>query len=71
MEDYTILRWEGLDSDAAFHLELFDAAGRVVRSAEIEVRGNEYLFRAAELAPGVYQVVISNEKQRFSARLLK
>ena len=71
VEDYTIIRFDGLDRDAAFQLELFDAAGRLVASNKIVITGGEYLFRVTDLAPGAYQLVLRSDTQRFSARLLK
>jgi len=73
MEDYTIVTFEGLESDADFNFQIMDASGRLVRNENIRVSANNptYLFNASELARGIYQVVLSNEKGNQIIRLVK
>ena len=73
MEDYTIVTFEGLESDSDFNFQIMDASGRLVRNENIRVSVNNptYMFDASELARGIYQVVLSNEKGNQIIRLVK
>ncbi len=73
IEDYTIVNFEGLESDSHFNFQIMDASGRLVRNENIHVSANNptYMFDASELARGIYQVVLSNEKGNQIIRLVK
>jgi hypothetical protein len=73
MEDYTVVNFEGLESDSDFNFQIMDAAGRSVRSQSIRVSMSNptYLFNASELARGIYQIVVSNENGSQIIRLVK
>jgi len=73
MEDYTVVNFEGLESDSDFNFQIMDAAGRSVRSQSIRVPMSNptYLFNASELARGIYQIVVSNENGSQIIRLVK
>jgi hypothetical protein len=65
--------FEGLESDSDFNFQIMDASGRLVRNENIRVSVNNptYMFNASELARGIYQVVLSNEKGNQIIRLVK
>jgi hypothetical protein len=73
MEDYTIVNFEGLETETDFNFQLMDAAGRLIRNENIHVSPENptYLFTASELARGIYQIVVSNKNDNQVIRLVK
>jgi hypothetical protein len=73
MEEFTIVKFEGLESDSEFNFQIMDAAGRLVCNHNIRVSPEDptYQFNASELARGIYLVVVSNDNANQIIRLVK
>ncbi len=65
--------FKGLTRNASYSLTLFDASGRLIRRAKIDVNATQNYFdlEIASLPPGVLLVLINGDQERYVQRLVK
>jgi hypothetical protein len=73
MADETSIRFGNVQTEANIRIELFDAAGRIVlnQNARIDAEQNVVIIPTANLAKGMYHLVVNTGNESFRERLVK
>jgi hypothetical protein len=73
MAEETSIRFGNVQTEADIRIELFDASGRLVLSqnARIDVEQNVVIISTANLAKGMYHLVVNTGNESFRERLVK